>query len=168
MLIAFELSFVYVIIFLQILGSFFPSFLLFFFPSFLAFILAIFPLLFLLFSPFSPALLSLTPFFSPFLQICFVRPETSSSPAFYIPLYQWQAKEKLIEKQIRQNQEAEMKSLLTAQKRDYDVRKEQIKRDLGDANTPKRQREDSLRAHKESFEYSQAEEGQRYVIAENF
>ena len=78
-------------------------------------------------------------------------------------LFLIQAKEKLIEKQIRQNQEAEMKSLLTAQKRDYDVRKEQIKRDLGDANTPKRQREDSLRAHKESFEYSQAEEGQRWV-----
>ena len=80
---------------------------------------------------------------------------------FPFPYYP-QAKEKLIEKQIRQNQEAEMKSLLTAQKRDYDVRKEQIKRNLGDANTPKRQREDSLRAHKESFEYSQAEEGQRY------
>ncbi|XP_061162702.1 serine/threonine-protein kinase TAO1-like [Saccostrea echinata] len=71
-----------------------------------------------------------------------------------------QAMEAKLAKQIRQQQETERKSFTNFQKREYKVTKEQMKKEI-DNNTPKKERDDTLRAHKDRLQQRQKEAEER-------
>lgn len=65
-----------------------------------------------------------------------------------------------LSKQIKQQQDTERKSFLNLQKREYKLTKEQMKREI-DNNTPKKERDDTLRAHKDRLQQRQKEAEER-------
>ncbi|XP_022341554.1 serine/threonine-protein kinase TAO1-like [Crassostrea virginica] len=71
-----------------------------------------------------------------------------------------QTYEAKLAKQIRQQQETERKSFSNLQKREYKLTKEQMKKEI-DNNTPKKERDDTLRAHKVRLQQRQKEAEER-------
>ncbi|KAG1657880.1 Serine/threonine-protein kinase TAO1 [Nymphon striatum] len=70
--------------------------------------------------------------------------------------------EKKLYKHILHCQDQEMKNFVTQQKKEYKVNKERIKQELNsDQDTPKKQRDESIRCHKETLQNMQAAAGQR-------
>lgn len=69
--------------------------------------------------------------------------------------------ERKLTKQIQQQQEQEMKSFTLQQKKDYKLNRDRMKKELSDDTTPKKQRDDTLRSHKENMQQMQAAAGHR-------
>uniref|UniRef100_T1J5D9 Large ribosomal subunit protein P2 n=1 Tax=Strigamia maritima TaxID=126957 RepID=T1J5D9_STRMM len=69
--------------------------------------------------------------------------------------------ERKLTKQIQQQQEQEMKGFQIQQKKDYKLNRDRMKKELSDDTTPKKQRDDTLRSHKENIQQMQAAEGHR-------